>query len=824
MKKRLLSGILTLSMLAGIVVPMPTTVSAAAEPKEIVLEKSTLGNPLTGFDENGEIIYGGDPNVLVDGDTVYLYVGHDAQNGSGGYSMPNYLCYSTEDLKNWTYEGPVMEMSQVEWATNDSAWAAQVIKYRDRYYMLFCAESKAGGKELGVAVAENPTGPFIPAKESYFRHTVTDTISCEVRIPGTEDTTTAKELYSQYQCRSTSKTGFTWEDIDPTFWLHVDEDGVEHPYLVWGNVNVYMCELEEDLLSVKDQNGDGEITQGVDEDIWYQGFQDLEIVGGVDFTEAPWVYRRQNESGEYFGDYYLFFATHWREEMGYATCPYEKLGNESVWTYGGGIEGYGHLMEPTATSNTNHPAILDFKGKTYFVYHNGSLPAGNGYRRTICIEEFEFNEDGSIDYIQETSTGISGTVSQILADTMETLAHEAFSNQVLEDEFKVDGDVDETLYPAVNVKITANDEAEKADALWEIEPAKHEKTNENYVSIESYNKPGMFLRAVVSGGEDNEVTQVVLSRDHNGNAKSEPDGTTLYSKEMTFRTLKGYEGVGVTFESVAYPGYYMALENDGLVLSKDFNSDEVVFHVGAEENLTSISVQKTTRAYEVGDKINLDDIRIKAGYDNGVYKAKTSGYSTNADTIDMSTPGTKSLKVSYDEKGIVKTQIVPITVYNTPKASEGSTTIQPSTTVSTEIEVDLGEAEPDMPVIDSVHTIGNINYKITKVDEYNTDGINGTVTVTGTTKKKAKTLVIPTEVEIDGYSFAVDKIADKAFYNCKKLKTITIGDNIKSIGKNAFKGIHKKATFKVSSDNYDNVKKLLKKKVGFKKPMKIKEV
>ena len=62
---------------------------------------------------------------------------------------------------------------------------------------------------------------------------------------------------------------------------------------------------------------------------------------------------------------------------------------------------------------------------------------------------------------------------------METLAHEAFSNQVLEDEFKVDGDVDETLYPAVNVKITANDEAEKADALWEIEPAKHEKTNEN---------------------------------------------------------------------------------------------------------------------------------------------------------------------------------------------------------------------------------------------------------------------------------------------------------------------------------------------------------
>ena len=67
------------------------------------------------------------------------------------------------------------------------------------------------------------------------------------------------------------------------------------------------------------------------------------------------------------------------------------------------------LMLPTATSNTNHMAVFDFGGKTYFIYHNGSLPGGNGYRRTACIAEVHFNEDGSVQPIPETATGISGT-------------------------------------------------------------------------------------------------------------------------------------------------------------------------------------------------------------------------------------------------------------------------------------------------------------------------------------------------------------------------------------------------------------------------------
>ena len=47
----------------------------------------------------------------------------------------------------------------------------------------------------------------------------------------------------------------TWEDIDPTFWIEVDEEGVEHRILGWGNVRFINCELNEDMISIKIKDG-----------------------------------------------------------------------------------------------------------------------------------------------------------------------------------------------------------------------------------------------------------------------------------------------------------------------------------------------------------------------------------------------------------------------------------------------------------------------------------------------------------------------------------------------------------------------------------------
>ena len=47
-------------------------------------------------------------------------------------------------------------------------------------------------------------------------------------------------------------------------------------------------------------------------------------------------------------------------------------------------------------------------------------------------------------------------------------------------------------------------------------------------------------------------------------------------------------------------------------------------------------------------------------------------------------------------------------------------------------------------------------------------------------------VVIPDIININGQYYKVTAIADKALYNCKKVKKITIGSKVKKIGKKAF--------------------------------------
>ena len=284
------------------------TVMAGAEdtPREIVLEKSDSGNPMLGFDANGDILYGGDPSILVDGDTVYCYVGYDASDGEY-YSMPDWRCYSTTDMKTWKYESTIMTMQDISWRNDDvSAWASQVAKGSDgKYYFYYCAEGNASvgrGKCIGVAVSDSATGPFE-----------------DIGHPLVRNIDTPNDPHS-------------WEDIDPTVWIETDEAGVEHRYLGWGNNRFFVCELNADMISIKDRDGDpNTLSVGY----YYEGatpndivvgqmdgmeiFHDQDKFDGHAFTEAPYYYRQQDENGNYYDPYYMFFACDWREQMAYAT-------------------------------------------------------------------------------------------------------------------------------------------------------------------------------------------------------------------------------------------------------------------------------------------------------------------------------------------------------------------------------------------------------------------------------------------------------------------------------------------------------------------------
>ena len=96
------------------------------------ITKSTQGNPILGFDAAGKTLYAGDPAAYVEGDTVYLYAGHDTSTGDS-YVMPEWVCYTSKDMKNWEYKGPIMSATDVSWRSNDtSAWASQVIKHNGK--------------------------------------------------------------------------------------------------------------------------------------------------------------------------------------------------------------------------------------------------------------------------------------------------------------------------------------------------------------------------------------------------------------------------------------------------------------------------------------------------------------------------------------------------------------------------------------------------------------------------------------------------------------------------------------------------------------------
>lgn len=473
------------------------TTASSTGGEAVEIAKSENGNPIGGFDENGDVTYGGDPSALVVGDTLYLYTGHDTAPGES-YVIPEYLCYSTKDLVNWTYEGVVLSMKDVTWADNNSAWAGQVAKHydeasgKDLYYFYFCSwdSTDSGKQSIGVAVSDSPTGPFV------------DIGAPVVKGSATTDETSA------------------WNDIDPTVWIETDENGEEHRYLAWGNSKLYTCELNADMISVKDVDGDGQI-------LFNKDIKSKMVP--TSFTEAAWIYRRQDENGAYYGDYYLFYAYGWREQLAYATTGDLMNGK---WSYGDII------MKPAATSNTNHPAVVDFLGETWIIYHNGSLVKGSGFRRVACIEKLEFYSDGGVAYVQETATGASGTISKLTTVSGEVLEHAWFNNAPGDD-----------MYPYVGVQLGSGlDKTNDEDGWWEIVQGNCDEENVYYVSLESYNKPGLYVTA---GEPTDNVGTAVLSQDYNA----------TMATAQTFKTVTGLAGEGVSFESVAWPGMYLTLKD-----------------------------------------------------------------------------------------------------------------------------------------------------------------------------------------------------------------------------------------------------------------------
>lgn len=286
-----------------------------------------------------------DPAPLVYGDTVYLYVGHDEAKEGEMFSMWEWLCYSSKDVKNWTYHGPIMQVTNFKWAVRD-AWAAQVVERNGKFYLFATAQhdNSRPGKAIGVAIADKPTGPFVDARGSAL---ITDDMT---------------------------PSPYPWDDIDPT--VFIDDDGT--PWMAWGNRNCYLVRLKPSLVEF-----DGPIHR----------------VHLPNYTEGPWLFKRG-------GLYYLVYAAFAHQGMWEKICYATATNVIGPWVYRGIVTDQAansYTIHPGIIQFHGqwyffyHNAVLELPDG-----RKGALG-----RRSVCVEYMFFDPEGLIMPIKQTVEGVS---------------------------------------------------------------------------------------------------------------------------------------------------------------------------------------------------------------------------------------------------------------------------------------------------------------------------------------------------------------------------------------------------------------------------------
>ena len=290
-----------------------------------------------------------DPAPMVHNGTMYVYTGHD-EDGADFFWMQEWRVYSTQDMVNWQDHGSPLALESFSWA-DDRAWASQTIERDGKFYWYICAHSKiSGGMAIGVAVGDSPTGPFRDAL--------------------------GKPLFENG----------SWDHIDPT--VFIDDD--DQAWLMWGNPQVYYLKLNRDMISYEGELGKLPMTEEA-----FGGPMMKEREKGKtykdSYVEGPWLTKRN-------GTYQLLYAAGGvPEHISYSTAP-SPLG---PWKYAGEI-----MPLSNTNSFTNHCGVADFKGHSYFFYHTGKLPQGGGFGRSVAVEEFKYNADGSFPTILPTDEGV----------------------------------------------------------------------------------------------------------------------------------------------------------------------------------------------------------------------------------------------------------------------------------------------------------------------------------------------------------------------------------------------------------------------------------
>jgi len=289
-------------------------------------------------------LYTADPSARVFNDTLYVYPSHDETDATW-FFMKDWHVYSTTNMTTWKDHGVALSLDKLPWAKS-MAWAPDCVERNGKYYFYYPTDQS----KIGVAVGDKPFGPFKDPLGKPLIHIKSKGVICNRDF------------------------------IDPA--AFIDDDG--QAYLYMGQLVVNAIKLNKDMISYDDK-------------VYH-------LKGTDDFFEASWMHK-------YKGKYYLSYVGT-SGELKYC------IGNSPL----GPFEYKGVILRKM-NSGTSHHSITFYKGKWYLFYHNSDLYYANHpdkevkfgwghegsphtFRRSICVDELFYNEDGTIKEVIPTLTGV----------------------------------------------------------------------------------------------------------------------------------------------------------------------------------------------------------------------------------------------------------------------------------------------------------------------------------------------------------------------------------------------------------------------------------
>ncbi|WP_291097525.1 MULTISPECIES: family 43 glycosylhydrolase [unclassified Flavobacterium] len=317
-----------------------------------IKDKETKTYEITAKVNNNPVLEGyyADPEIIYSNKTGKYYL-YPTSDGFSHWSGTYFKTFSSSDLVHWKDEGVILDLKKdVSWASKN-AWAPTIseklIDGKYKYFYYFAAAQK-----IGVAVSDNPTGPFVDS---------------------------GKPLISEKP--KGVKGG---QEIDPDVFT---DPVTGKNYLYWGNGYLACAELNDDMVSIKENT----IKVMTPDTTFREG---TEI-----FYRNGKYYFLWSENDTRSEDYRVRYATS-DSPTGILTIPENNLilaKDPELGIYG-----------------TGHNSVIQIPNsdKAYIIYHRFSRPNGikmgnaAGYHREVCIDKLEFNADGSIKPVKPTLAGI----------------------------------------------------------------------------------------------------------------------------------------------------------------------------------------------------------------------------------------------------------------------------------------------------------------------------------------------------------------------------------------------------------------------------------